>query len=358
MTLALDPGGPDSGGEGGVCPVPVVRVDALRGVARLARQLGGDHDALLAKVWLDADVLASRHAAIPYHSFARLLEHGASDLGCPDFGMRLAAGPDGLKGLGPMEVAMRNSATLRDAFTYFTEHMRAYSNVAELAMTQDAATGTTTLRFHAHLPGTVPSVQATEYMLLLIQRSLAELSDGAVRARQIYMAHAPVAAPSAYEAHFGAPVRFGAEADMLLVDRAALDREIAGRDLLLYELATSFITVHYPPSRVDLSARVGAVIEHLIQQGSCSHNDVATALGMHPRALQRRLKLEGKSFEGVRDLVRRDMALRYLSESDMPLTHVARLLGYSDSSVLTRSCYRWFEASPRQIRLAKGRVAG
>jgi AraC-like DNA-binding protein len=84
--------------------------------------------------------------------------------------------------------------------------------------------------------------------------------------------------------------------------------------------------------------------------GNCTHNGVASMLGMHPRALQRRLRAEGESFEAIKDSVRREIALRYLKQSSLPLIRVARLLGYSETSALSRSCYRWFSASPRQLR--------
>jgi AraC-like DNA-binding protein len=73
-------------------------------------------------------------------------------------------------------------------------------------------------------------------------------------------------------------------------------------------------------------------------------------LGMHARTLQRRLREEGESFESIKDSVRRDLALRYLRQPAMPLIRVAEMLGYSATSMLSRSCYRWFSASPRQLR--------
>ena len=70
---------------------------------------------------------------------------------------------------------------------------------------------------------------------------------------------------------------------------------------------------------------------------------------MLPRTLQRRLQDEGASFEVIKDNVRRKLALQYLGQSQS-MTEVAAQLGYSEPSVLTRSCHRWFAASPRDIR--------
>ena len=64
----------------------------------------------------------------------------------------------------------------------------------------------------------------------------------------------------------------------------------------------------------------------------------------------RRLREEGESFEAIKDSVRRDVALRYLQQPDVSLVRVTEILGYSETSVLSRSCLRWFCASPRELR--------
>lgn len=77
--------------------------------------------------------------------------------------------------------------------------------------------------------------------------------------------------------------------------------------------------------------------------------DVASALALHPRTLQRRLRAEGASFEELLDEVRSDLASRYLEQANLPISQVASLLDYGEQSALTRSCKRWFSRSPRSL---------
>jgi AraC-like DNA-binding protein len=102
---------------------------------------------------------------------------------------------------------------------------------------------------------------------------------------------------------------------------------------------------------------VRAVILQLIGTEDCGNERVAAELCLHPRTLHRRLKVEGKSFEGIKDEVRRDVALSYLQQTDLPLPLIAEKLGYAEHSVLSRSCFRWFCASPSQLRSQTGRYA-
>ena len=99
-----------------------------------------------------------------------------------------------------------------------------------------------------------------------------------------------------------------------------------------------------------MHAQVRALIVRLIETVDCSNERVCEELGLHPRTLHRRLQAEGTSFEGIKDDVRRDVALRYLQETDHSLTFIAEKLGYAEQSVLTRSCIRWFSAAPSQLR--------
>jgi AraC-like DNA-binding protein len=66
--------------------------------------------------------------------------------------------------------------------------------------------------------------------------------------------------------------------------------------------------------------------------------------------MQRRLGEEGTTFEGVKEEARRDLARRYLVQPDLSIGQITTLLGYSDQSAFSRSCRRWFDRSPRDMR--------
>ena len=75
-------------------------------------------------------------------------------------------------------------------------------------------------------------------------------------------------------------------------------------------------------------------------------------MAMHPRTLQRRLEREGETFDRIRDRIRREKAEYYLYKTNAPLAQVAGIIGYSEESIFTRSCQRWFGLSPRQTPIS------
>jgi AraC-like DNA-binding protein len=90
----------------------------------------------------------------------------------------------------------------------------------------------------------------------------------------------------------------------------------------------------------------------LLPTGTASLELIAAQFDLHPRALHRRLVAENTTFGELIDEVRRHTAERYLRDTDISLSHLTRELGYSEQSVLSRSCRRWFGCGPRNYRSA------
>lgn len=342
-TAHTAPAAPDTNGA-------VVRIDALRNFRSVVNKLGGDPDALLRRAQIDPSVLENRNAMIPYRVMVHLLERAAAELERPDFGMQLASIQGGAKVLGPIEVVMKNSRTLGDAFRYCADHVQAYSPAARICLEPDVSERRCFMRFEILL-GRLPfQRQAVEQALLLTHHASLEISGGHVGAREIWFSHEALAPLSTYRAHFGCIVRFGQPSNGLFFSNRDLEHHIFDPDPQLYEMATSFIESRFIAINLTISSRVRAQIARTLNAGACTNERIAATLGMHPRTLQRRLREEGHCFEEIKDEVRRDAALRYLGQPGMRLTRVAEMLGYSETSVLSRSCYRWFSTSPKQLR--------
>jgi AraC-like DNA-binding protein len=330
--------------------VLMVRVDALRNFKTFAASLGADPAALLRRFQIEPSALDNHNSVIPYRVLVQLLECAATELNCPDFGMRLAAIQESTKVLGPLDFVMRNSATLGDAFRYCADHVQAYSLATQITLEKVRRSRRIFMRFEILLSRQPHQRQAVEHALMLVQYAAEAISEGRVRGKEVWFTHEPLASLATYRARLNASPRFGQSMNGIFFDEEDLELPVPHVDPQLYEMATSFVDQRFPSATKTLTARVRTLIERMLIDGSCAHEQVAAALNLHPRTLQRRLREEEESFEGIRDSVRRELALRYLRQPNVPLVQVAAVLGYSETSVLSRSCYRWFAASPRQLR--------
>lgn len=334
----------------------VVDADILHSFPELVQQLGGDPEILLRNCRIDPAALSRRGAALEFRLIVHLLQHCAEELACPDFGLRLAAVQDRARALGPIGVVMRNSRNLEDATNYCTQNMHAYS-LATRAQLVPFNPEQRALRLDILVDDVLDKRQAMEHALLLSGLSIADMTGGAARARRVLLAHQPMAPLSAYRHFFGCEVGFGERMDALVLSDADLQQPILHPDAMVYEMATTFIATRFPRMEAPVRACVRSLILRYLGREDCTNERIAAELHLHPRTLQRRLRAEGTSFDEIKDDARRDVAWHYIRQSDLPMTQVAERLGYAEASVLSRSCYRWFSASPRKLRVTRGEIA-
>jgi AraC-like DNA-binding protein len=77
----------------------------------------------------------------------------------------------------------------------------------------------------------------------------------------------------------------------------------------------------------------------------------ADAFHMTKRTMIRKLKEEGTSYQKIKDLVRRDRAVYYLTRRGLLVGEVAEKVGFSDSAVFARAFKTWTGLSPREYRV-------
>jgi AraC-like DNA-binding protein len=327
----------------------MVQAQSLRGYPELVKDLGGSPARLLRRAGIDPAALNQLTAFISFESLIELLEHSAADLGCPDFGLRLAERQD-IGILGTLAVAMRYATTVGEAMRCASKYLQVYNDAVAFTVNTEQRRGQARLLFKdlvAHAPRWR---QTAEHGIGLTSRIMTLLSEGACQLQQVWIPHPPLASEAAYRSRFDAPLTFQADRLGLAYAARDLNRPISEQNQLLHDLATSHLDSQLPRGRTPFTTQVRQATEALLGTGTCGHRQVANALYMHPRTMQRRLNDEGTTFEEIKDDARRDLAERYLSHPDLPLTQVTALLDYSEQSAFGRSCRRWFHVSPRELR--------
>lgn len=328
-----------------------VRVAGLRDLSPVIRQLGGDPLQIYRECGVDPELFEDDEAIISYRKVIHLLEHTSLALGAPDLGLRLASGWQ-LDILGPLALAMQNSRTVEDALHCAASHLFFHSSALELEIRSDGET--TDLRLDIHLPGVshedMPQVE--DKSIGFLHRILSMLAGETYRPSQVTLSHEPLAPARIYRNFFGVPVSFSGHSNVIRANTDCLATRIRGQNEKLHRIALNYLQAQYPTPHDTVSSRVRIAVRSTLGTASCNRADIARSLGMHPRTLQRHLKSEGVSFNELRDKVRCEQAEHYLRDTQIPLAQVAGIIGYSDQSMLTRSCRRWFGETPRQMRTA------
>ena len=91
--------------------------------------------------------------------------------------------------------------------------------------------------------------------------------------------------------------------------------------------------------------------------GNIGATNVARNLGMSRRTLARHLADEGLTFSDILENLRMEMARRYLDDPGLPISRIAWLLGYQETSAFTNSFKRWTGLTPTAMRRHSGLAA-
>lgn len=325
----------------------VVRGTSLSNYPRLVAQLGGDPEALLAAAGIDPDVVGRYDVFVPLPRVATAIESAAAATATPDFGRRLAQ-LQGIEILGPIGVAARTAPTVADALQIFENFLSAYSPAISLRSTTQSDAERTFIEYLMTAPDLSPHPQGDELSLGVTLRVLRFLLGAEYAPLSVHIPHEPLGDVEDYRHYFGCRPVFGERAMGFTIRSADLTRPLQ-RDTLAHDAVVQYLrTVTSAEPRTIASVRT--LVRQLLPSGRVTLDLIAAQLGLHPKALQRRLAADGTSFAAVVDEVRRELAERYLRDTRITLSHLARELGYAEQSVLTRSCHRWFGRGPAAYR--------
>jgi AraC-like DNA-binding protein len=172
--------------------------------------------------------------------------------------------------------------------------------------------------------------------------------------REVAFAHEAPASTTEHERIFAAPVRFGQPVDALVFDHRFLDLSGASADPVLVRVLDAHLAQVAPPAPppdflLAVRRRIGEGLK-----GQCPPiASVAARLHMSPRSLQRRLTDLGTSYQALVCDVRRELAVRHLSEGALGIAEIAFVLGFSDVSTFHRAFKRSTGETPASFRAAR-----
>jgi AraC-like DNA-binding protein len=329
----------------------VIRGTSLLGYPDLVTELGVDPNPLLNAAGIAPEAVGNQDAFIAYRGLVAAVESAAVATGAADFGRRLAL-RQGLEILGPLAVAARTAPTTGKALQALHRYGAHYSPAIATSLDQPPGADHARLEFQVALPRLPSHRQVIELSLGVFMRSARVIIGSDFRPLSVHLPHDALAPEREYQRYFGCPVRFAEPYSGFLLRVADLSRPLRS-DTAVHDVVQQYLRSITPPaSGTTVTASVRVLVRRLLPTGNLDRDLIAGHLSMHPRTLQRRLAAEGTTFADLVDAVRREEAERYLRETDMYLGRLAGILGYSEQSVLTRACQRWFGTTGTRHRKA------
>lgn len=321
----------------------------VKEIADALKAEGLDVAALFDDAGLDMAALTDPDSRFPTEGVSRLWQLAVTRSGDPAIGVANSniARP---ASFDVVAYTMMSSPHLLAVLERMSRYLGIVSDAASIVITEDNEGYRMILElFGGGQP--VPR-QRFEFDLMTILSFCRWVTNRDLRPLALELRFPPPADLQPYQDAFKCPLRFNAPVNAVLFARADVVPPLPTAHPLLAEVHERLAGEHL--QRLDhaqTSSRARVEIVRRLPDGEPRRTEIASALKMSERTLQRRLQAEGTSFQRLLDDTRRELAQQYLGLSDISLADAAFLLGFDDRSTFFRACKRWFGTSPRHYRL-------
>lgn len=322
---------------------------AATGIRPFICAQGGKPDDVFDRVGLDQQAIEDSRALLDLAAYVNLLEQAARQTGQENFGLLYGRGykPEMLGLIGEIALAAPTlGSALETLATWFPWHQQA----TETRLT--SRNGRWQLSYRILDGSIIERRQDSELTMGMFMNVVRACLGPTWTPEIVFFEHPRPDHWKQHDAIFDADIFWGQPTNAILFRTTALDRPMpqanrANLARLTGELG-SLTGSRGAPRFID---RIKGEIRRKLASGDIHIEAVAEQAGLHRWTLQRRLAEEGVTFSDLLEETRRGLARGYIAQRHLPLTEIAHMLGYSEMSAFTRACRKWYDASPRTLRV-------
>lgn len=324
-----------------------VSIYFARAYLERGRRLGLDCDALMQYAALTPALLDDDQARLAPYQLARLLHRVMVDSDDEFMGLAAEQARFGIFTL--LAERLIHSATLRDALQ---ETGRFYRLVTGSVLFEiKEAADMTRLTLQMAEPRQDPDFVMTELLMLIWHRFPSWLIAEVIPLNAVHMCMPAPPHRAEYPLLFPCPALFEQEENALLLPSYMMDRPVqrSAEQLRRYLAKVPLVWFRKLQFAAQLSERVTHLLKHCDNLQRISVEHVAAQLHMTSRTLRRKLTAEGTQFQSLKDTVRREKAIFWLSQN-ASIKEVALHTGYTETASFVRAFKSWTGLSPGQYK--------
>jgi AraC-like DNA-binding protein len=201
-------------------------------------------------------------------------------------------------------------------------------------------------------PGVAPRVFAHELLLMLLYGVSCWLVGRRIPILRTEFSYAEPAHSAEYRLMYCADLHFNRAHTLLAFEASYLDLPVVQNERSAKEFlrtAPESILLKYKNGS-SLTARVRRRLRQFLPGTVPDFEQLADEMSITPATMRRRLHEEGESYQSIKDQLRRDLAISYLSHSKRSVMDIALELGFSERSAFHRAFRKWTGASPGEFR--------
>lgn len=293
---------------------------------------------------------------IPIADFHQMLDFIQAQ--CPEVRLGLALGAHAqVSDIGVLGYLSLSCDTLWEMMLRFMRYHRlAYdANEMEINFNDDA------LEISWGTERVQPTILQDETLLALFVTVLRQLTTvDHVQLLSLDLIHqVPDTVAAQYHAFFDCPIRFGADKTRLYLPLNSLNTSFHHADpqLILRLEQQAEALMNALPAVDTFDDELRQVLIRCLHNGEPGLEQVAEAMNLSVRSLQRRLAEQQQTFQQILARTRLALARQYLQDASLSLSDIAFLLGYSEQSAFQRAFKQWTGQTPHQLRQTEFRLS-
>ena len=302
---------------------------------------------LLRDFGLKAQDLQANDARYPSEYVGHLWDAAVLQTGNRHLGLRREL-CDRYGGLHQVGFAMMACPTLLDALKILQSYLPVVSEDVSLALERDERGYWLLLSLAKHHYAFRTRIEFSFLTTLMLSTWITRANIVPLAQEWSFAAPADI---SPYQRAFGCEQRFDQPENRILLSMAVLEAELPTESAAVCELHQNVLKEQMARMGfASIQYRVYTEILRSLRYGEPRLGDIANAMHMSDRTLQRKLKQEGLTYQDVLDHTRQELAEQYLANSALSLMEVSQLLGFLDLSNFYRAAKRWFGLPPGKYR--------
>jgi len=229
-------------------------------------------------------------------------------------------------------------------------HLGHFYNLVAEALTLDFSIVEDEVRFSFCLkePDIDQDKTLREFLLLLWHRFPSWLVGQLIPLKYVTLDYSEPEHSAEHKLMYPCSVRYNQPSNMLVFDAKLLDEPVVQTPVTLSAYLRRapldwFKRQAYYPV---FTRKVMDYLENEQELATTHMDEIAKELHLTSRTLRRKLDMEGTSFQELKDDVRRDAAIHYLSQPSIPISEISRKLGFSEPAAFTRAFKQWTGVPP------------
>ncbi|HTN34876.1 MAG TPA: AraC family transcriptional regulator [Marinobacter sp.] len=322
-----------------------------------AENLGFNTSDILKEAGISPDLLRIEMARVSSDQFSQLMQVLWTTLG------------DEFTGLGPRRAPVGTFATMC-ALVIHSPNLEAvyrqafqFSRLFEPMVTMELEIHEEHTKLVARIEGKLrdPDFFLRESLLVIWHRLGSWLIGQPIELEKVEFNYPRPPHGDEYRHIFHCPLMFGSEQTALIFNKRFLSAPvIRDKSEMQQFLKTSPADLLSRPDESNtFTGRIRTLIGRDFSKPMPDFEWIAAELHTSPQTLRRRLKQENTSFQEIKDLLRRDMAIYYLTRQELPINDIASKVGFTEPSTFHRAFKKWTGVTPGAYREGdRGNLAG